>query len=292
MRKEGIHDLRCPTCNAEQQENFLAAIQYSEDARSVEETILELNAVRDELLSNLDKSASERSELSEQYGRLSTLLESRKGDMTFSQVIDSLGASNALTAFDAEESALEEKQADLAGRINVRRKEMSSFQDKKRTVAILKRFREIYSANLLGLNVTIEDKASVGIAARPSISGSGEPRAVLAYYAALWSACLGDGTPLTTRSMIPVVIDCPNQQGQDDRNLPAILKFIGQDLKISGQLLVTFEADIQQPFDQRINLEGERSLLRDDEFVAVNGALNPLMAKMAESLLGARTYQR
>ncbi len=108
---------------------------------------------------------------------------------------------------------------------------------------------------------------------------------MLAYYAALWSVCLGDGSALSTRSAIPIVIDCPNQQGQDDVNLPTILKFIGKDLKVEGQVLVTFEADVQQPFDKKITLVGERSLLREDEFNAVNTAVDPLLAKMYEALL-------
>lgn len=72
------------------------------------------------------------------------------------------------------------------------------------------------------------------------------------------------------------MIDCPNQQGQDAKNLPAIIAFIANRLPKTSQLIVTFEGTVSDKFDRNIELFGERAVLLDTEYDALNKELLPL----------------
>ena len=119
------------------------------------------------------------------------------------------------------------------------------------------------------------------LASRPSLSGSGGPRSILAYYAAIWRTAQGkEGT-----YDVPVVIDSPNQQAQDDFNLPAVLKFIAKDLPAGMQLIVGLETPTDFPFDHQVILTEKYRMLTEDEWAPTQELMEPLLKKMYEATL-------
>ncbi|VVP71097.1 hypothetical protein PS918_01127 [Pseudomonas fluorescens] len=114
------------------------------------------------------------------------------------------------------------------------------------------------------------------LTSRPDLSGSGGPRSILAYYAALWRTC----QDVTGTYDIPVVIDSPNQQAQDDINLPAVLQFIAKELPEDMQLIVGMETPRDFPFDREIRLDVKYSMLREDYWDEAERIIEPLLKKM------------
>ena len=96
------------------------------------------------------------------------------------------------------------------------------------------------------------------LTSRPDLSGSGGPRSILAYYSALWRTCHDNAGAYN----MPIVIDSPNQQGQDHINLPTVLKFIAKDLPEDAQLIVGLEAPADFEFDKEIRFDTQYSLLK------------------------------
>jgi len=131
------------------------------------------------------------------------------------------------------------------------------------------------------------DSSKHQISVRPDLSGSGGPRAILAYYAAIWMICSPSGRDDYDPPSIPLVIDCPNQQGQDSQNLPRIIEFLSSRLPSNAQVIVTFEGDVPNKFDHRIELTQPRKLLQEDEFTDLFGELDGMLAIMNEALLSA-----
>lgn len=111
---------------------------------------------------------------------------------------------------------------------------------------------------------------------RPNVSGSGGPRSVLAYYAALWAACYGQMGSF----QVPLVVDSPNQQGQDDINLPKIIQFICERLPQSAQLILGSEIDTEHAFDQKHELSDQYRLLNSASFDEVEKVLGPMATLM------------
>ena len=215
-----LENLSCPTCGAEHSDTFLSTLEYAEDARAVESTVLRLRGTEQTLRGQIEQSFVERAALSSAYDELTTLLETKRGELKFSEVVQSLGAGSALSALNAEDKELESATGGLLDSIHNLELEMKAYTDRKRKQVIRQRFRDqyIYARNML--NLFAVDVSRQQISNRPDLSGSGGPRAVLAYYSALWQICSPTGQDGNQPPSIPLVIDCPNQQGQDAKNLP------------------------------------------------------------------------
>jgi hypothetical protein len=285
LDRRGINDLICPICGAEHSDSFLGTLEYVEDARALESTILHLKASEARLIEQVSKSTDVRRNLETQYNELDDILRVKKGEMQFRDVVKSLGAGSALDAFLAQEDDLEGNAQTLLGQIHELEQTMKGLIDKKRNKEIRQRFRDAYTNARTALNLPSVDASKQQIHARPDLSGSGGPRAILAYYAAIWMICSPSGQETYDPPSIPLVIDCPNQQGQDAQNLPRIIEFLSSRLPASAQVIVTFEGDVPNKFDRRIELTQPRQLLSEAEFPNLFGELDGMLAIMNDALL-------
>lgn len=276
LRNEPREALVCPVCNAEHSESFMDLLTYADDARSLREITARLEKDGRDVAAKLQQTVAQIGALEGQYRRISHLLDTRRGDLQFRQVVESLGAEQAFQAFEEERSILDAEIAihsEAVGELNA---EMDKLTDKKRSSAILKQYRQAYATALFDLNLPDTGKARLTLTSRPNDSGSGGPRAILAYYAALWDVCCGK----TGSFMVPLVIDSPNQQGQDDINLPKVIKFISEKLPASAQLILGSEIDTEHPFDKKIVLDSPYKLLEEQFFVEADAELRPLETLM------------
>jgi hypothetical protein len=276
IRSEPRDAIVCPVCNAEHENSFLDLLTYAEDARSLRDITVRLRADSREVESRLSKTQGQINELAAHYRKVTDLLATRRGDMQFTQVVDSMGAERAFTAFEQERAALEKELGEHLLTQERLSAEMDKLTDLARSKEILKNFRQAYSSALIALNLPATDTSKVRLNSRPQISGSGGPRSVLAYYAALWTACYG---PMGS-FQVPLVVDSPNQQGQDEINLPKIIKFICEQLPKQAQLILGSEMDTDHAFDQKFELSDQYRLLNEMSFDEVDAALGPLAAQM------------
>lgn len=276
IRSEPRDAIVCPVCNAEHENSFLDLLTYAEDARSLRDITVRLLGDAREVESRLSKTQGQINELGAHYRKVADLLATRRGDMQFTQVVDSMGAERAFTAFEQERTVLEKELGERLLMQESLSAEMDKLTDRARSKDILETFREAYSSALIALNLPATDTSKARLNSRPEISGSGGPRSVLAYYAALWAACYG---PMGS-FQVPLVVDSPNQQGQDDINLPKIIQFICEQLPNQAQLILGSEMDTDHAFDQKFELSDQYRLLNETTFDEVDAALGPLATLM------------
>jgi|SRR5579862_7797683 len=276
-------DLVCPTCGAQHEESFLSVLTFAEDARALADMLIRLQETRALLLSRINQSLNERETLGERYSELQAVLETKRGELKFGDVLKSVGSGVALSAFDQEDRDLENTRSEHLSTRHKFQQEMRELRSVKRRKAIKATFQEHYKNARVKLNLEARDTSTMQVSSRPDISGSGGPREVLAYYAALWwvSRAPEFGSPFS----MPLIVDCPAQSGQDAINLPAMLRFISTGLPPSAQVFMTYEADVPQEFDLRIDLTGPRSLLIESEYPATAELIFPKLALMQRALL-------
>lgn len=276
LRSQPREALICPVCNAEHANSFLDLLTYAEDARSLRDITVRLRRDARAIEAKLASTNIEITELEENYRKVSALLATRRGDLQFSQVVESMGAEKAFRAFEDERAALDSEIATHLLEHDKVTMAMDKLTDRKRSTSILKVFREAYSAALVDLNLPMTDTSRFNLTSRPNLSGSGGPRSVLAYYAALWAACFGDNGSFR----IPLVVDSPNQQGQDDINLPKVIRFLSEKLPQCSQLILGSEIDTEHPFDNTIRLDDQYKLLTEASFDEAETLLTPLVTAM------------
>jgi hypothetical protein len=103
------------------------------------------------------------------------------------------------------------------------------------------------------------------------------PRALLAYQFAILSLIF-ENSPAT---VCPIVIDAPNQQGQDGEHLPQILKFISENQPADAQLILGIENDLGIQFGgKQINTPSEKySLLQATQYDSVHAEVYGLLKR-------------
>jgi hypothetical protein len=84
---------------------------------------------------------------------------------------------------------------------------------------------------------------------------------------------------------IPVVIDSPNQQDQDDLNLHVVLGFIAESLPASMQLIVCVTKDSDARLDKKIVFNKKYSMLLSEFYEEVESDIGPLYRQMNLALL-------
>ncbi len=281
LRAEPDEPLVCPVCHAEHGKSFLDVLSYAEDARVLRDLVTRLNTDANEVSLQYAKTIDAIGALNENYLRITKVLDTRKGELKFKDVVDSMGAESAFATFELERKELQAEIDKCLGEVSGLDETMKELRSTKRSKVILGAFRDYYAASRISLALPSADMKNIRLTSRPDLSGSGGPRSILAYYAALWRTCNnGQGT-----YSVPVVIDSPNQQGQDDINLPNVLKFIANELPKDLQLIVGLESSADFNFDNVLELDKKYCLLNEDEWADVELVIEPMLEKMHASML-------
>lgn len=274
LRTLANEPLICPVCHAEHAEPYLDLLAFADDARSLRSLMVDFDDERQKCKDSLRGTNQEIQKLESSYREIEAILAVRRGDLEFRQIVESRGAEQAQQAFAEEHKKIDDELDVLASRQRICKSDMDKWADTKRKKGIVDNFKTAYSAALFDLNLP-NDKAT-GLQSRPKLSGSGGPRAILAYYSALWSVCLG---PTGTFGN-SIVVDTPNQQGQDAQNLPKVLEYVALKLPGKGQVIVGSEIAVDHEFDRKIVLDRAYQVLSDDYFAAAEEQINPLLDKL------------
>lgn len=273
--------LICPTCHAEHSEQFLELFSYAEEARVLYtlHTLLSRDLERAEI--ELKKSKNAQHDIAANYARISEILSVRRGELEFRQVVEGRSAEHALRIFSEEENELQELIDDKTNTLLKLQQKLKDLTDRKRSKVIMDSFRSMYEASLQHLNLPAQHNVKkMQLTSRPNVSGSGGPRLILAYYNALWHICTSSHGDFS----VPLVIDSPNQKGQDEINLPKILEFVATKIPQSSQIILGSEIDTEYEFDNKITLTAERQLLNKEEFGEALSIIEPLASLMNQEI--------
>ncbi len=125
----------------------------------------------------------------------------------------------------------------------------------------------------------MEEKSYKKITSKINESGSGKPRALLAYYYSILQVIKEN----TTSTFCPIIIDSPNQQDQEKSNLDKILSFIVENKPEDSQLILGLVEMENIEFDgETIILDKKHSLLRENEYPTISKEIKSLLAKCDE----------
>jgi hypothetical protein len=155
---------------------------------------------------------------------------------------------------------------------------MRGLLDRKRSRTIKDFFASHFVSFAQQLDVRIGDLPSNPMSSTSHARGSEGPRGLAAYnYAFLHTT-----QQYSSMVFCPIVIDAPNQQGQDAQHLPAIISFLVKKRPEGAQLILGVEeASGVTENDAEIVTVGVRrnQLLSEAEFEAVNKQLRPYLAQ-------------
>ncbi|KQX22139.1 ATP-binding protein [Variovorax sp. Root434] len=280
--------LVCPTCSHVHTTTFYARQALAQDTQDIHEVVIRLQADSEKLRA---KELAMQSDLDSVAARLRTLNDSLNVNREGRSVADVVVAKSLSTlkqAYDQTRHDLAAEIDTLAARKQELNDELAALTDKGRE----KRIKEFFSEKLVSIADQLdinkaEISSKVKLSSRsPSASGSNAPRAVLAMHLTLLSSHheFGEGPTF------PLIVDTPQQSGQDPKSLGRMLSAILGDTT-NGQTMVATESIPEgwqpPPGCKVLNFEDKRRLLQEDQFRDGVHALSYMVTTMREAILTA-----
>lgn len=278
--KEIDENVLCPSCGADYENNFAERFGIAQDEQRCLDLIMELKEDIGGIEKRISKINLDFSVNNKEMVQIEKLLEGKKESIKLKDVIESEGRKEMKLLFEAEISAFETELKEKLLLKNELEKEVKKFEDKKRSNEIRLEYRNSMASNLNQLNVhSLDEKYYKRIDSSIQESGSAMPRALMAYYYSILSVIKKYGSS----AFCPIIIDSPNQQGQDKGNLPRLIKFIIDKQPKDSQLILGLE-ELPDGYTNEyiIELKEERSLLRADDYDEVMSEIKPYLKQIIE----------
>ncbi|MFL9827465.1 hypothetical protein [Rhodoplanes sp. SY1] len=265
-------DVECPMCG--QHYNNHIADQF--DLKADEsELLLALESGRAQVSSVSARIAEQRRAL-DRIGAVindvQAVLAIRHQQVTFKDVIKAEGRNEAVRVLQEQLGSLDSRCGEIRRLIEdceIRMKAAIS-RDRKRAIEGL--FVRSLIASAENLDVRLSDKKS--IAGVNMGRGSEGPRALAAYYYAFLHVVHEYGSS----AYCPIVIDAPNQQGQDRRHLPKMMNFLLTQMPPNSQVIIASEA-VTGAYGDAVDVQeiGWRKdqVLREAEYARVAQTIAP-----------------
>jgi len=280
MRGEFAHainivgDIECPTCGVVYENSLADRFGLIKD----EQVLIQAIATADVRLEALGaREGVTRRDLAEVEAALSevqAVLQAERASVTLNDVVVAAGRTEAVRVLgEGLDQKILEARA-VSDRVDQHRATMEKFKDRRRSAEIKARFHALFSTYAARLDVALEDGQKSSLASPNVARGSEGPRALLAYYYAF----LHINAEYAGGVRAPIVIDAPNQQGQDGTHLPEMLNFILSEAPAGSQVIVAVEdvgAIDRTGLNVRNYANKKRQILRDDAYDTVAALLRP-----------------
>ena len=267
----------CPSCGAQYDNDFASRFGMAQDEQRCLELLAELKEELVEVDKTIEKVKEDFSGNNTMIVEIEKKLEAKKEEVKLKDLIASEGKREVRELLEAE---VKQYQAQLAAVLLEKHHFediMKATEDKTRKDAINDKYLRYMSRFLKNLNVlSLDEKSYKSITSTIKESGSTQPRALMAYYYSILHLASEYGTS----AFCPIVIDAPNQQGQDKENLPLMLKFIVDNQPENSQIILAIEETHDIDFGAKmVNLTRKRKLLDPESFEGIERRMRPFLTK-------------
>ena len=230
--------ITCPTCGTNHESGFPVRLELIDDAVTLRKVISELEVEHRKCEEKLADIYGKINRIKRKTLDIEKTLQTKKGMLRLQDVVDSQSSEVIRSAFAKDIDTLKRQLADQEKIATDAKFKVGQFDLPERTKAINDFYSERMElfASELGVHDLREDVKKRPDAAI-SASGSALPRSLLAYQFAVLHTAKEKGDA----KHFPVVIDSPNQQGQDADHLRQMLSFIVKRTPNDQQLILAVE---------------------------------------------------
>jgi hypothetical protein len=270
----------CPTCGTSHKTSFHEKLNLESEADDLRQVYKNLLEQRTRLRRRFESSEKQLSDIQESAQAIKETLDIQRGAVKLRDIVDQAGISKAYEALEEEALALAAHQGNLVLQIANLELELKSMQDPQKSREIAEKFNSFYGQFAAQLDVPSPDKIRRGAMHRkPSLGGSGGPRAILAYHFALAHTA----RETSNNVLPPMVIDSPHAKAQDAINRPKVTEFIFGSRVKDVQLIAAFEEKLPDGLvlggnSKVINLDRPYHLLLESEYQSVRNEVQPLLS--------------
>lgn len=272
-------DVECPTCGQHYVNDISTRFNIAADTEALIGALHHAQSEERRLTREIDTVKAAVDEMAVAINRVQAILNTRRNDLSLGEVIAAEGRNAATRALRHKIGEIDSTIGDIRGQMDEFTAAMKQSLDRKRSREI----KDFFSAHLVDfattLDVRVDGDRSGSISTMQHARGSEGPRGLAAYYYAFLHTVQQFGSS----AFCPIVIDAPNQQGQDGEHLPAIISFLVNKRPEGSQLILGVEEPLGIT-DRDASIVsvgvGKRQLLNEEQFEPIAERLRPYLSKL------------
>ncbi|MBO4224191.1 hypothetical protein [Bradyrhizobium neotropicale] len=271
-------DVECPTCGEHYTNDIATRFKIAADSEALIGVLNHARQEQEKLDKRIVTARQDLEAIDMAASRVRAVLATRKNDLTFEKIVAAEGRNAATRILRERIKNVEAEIGSLNSNIDEIAATMRGLLDRKRSRTIKDFFASHFLSFAQQLDVRLGDLPSNPMSSTSHARGSEGPRGLAAYnYAFLHTT-----QQYSSMVFCPIVIDAPNQQGQDAQHLPAIISFLVKKRPKGAQLIL----GVEEPTgitenDAEIVTVGVRrnQLLSEDQFESVSKQLHRYLAQ-------------
>ncbi len=272
-------EIFCPTCGTLHRNDFANRFSIVEDREACFEFLAGSKQKINILTSQAVKAEADVQAADAMLAEIQSTLDAKQGDVSLLEVIESRGRRIASDVFVGQIDDLDTQIADLLSKIAKIEERLDELKNKKRRNEIVTYYSGFVLSYLDRLDVTNYSADDyTRLPARIGETGSDLPRALLAYFLAVLKTVHEHSTAV----FAPIVVDSPNQQDQDPKNVGAMIDLIISSRPVDAQtILGTVSLHGREIEDgDLIVLTDKLSVMRSQDYERISASMRPYMEQL------------
>jgi hypothetical protein len=269
--------IECPTCGAQYENSFNERFSIAQDEDRCYELLVELDNELQQIVTKIEDSEKLYYTCTKETEEIHEILTHKQKQVELGTLLEVQAKSRARKDIRQDLENTMEVIRKLELQIEILKSKAKIFTKSERRRTVIGRYIELMRSFLSKVDVhTLEEQDYRRIDTYIDQTGSDLPRSYLAYYYAILTVMSKFGSAV----FAPIVIDAPNQQGQDNLSIPRILNFIKDHKPSDYQLILGTEdiGNVKMP-GRLIKLKNKYSLLEKDEYETVLEEMKPYLDK-------------
>jgi predicted house-cleaning noncanonical NTP pyrophosphatase (MazG superfamily) len=270
-------EIACPTCGHHYHNAIADQFEIVQDKDGLYNALIISHEKMRELDANAQTERNNISQIEERISRINHILSVRKSDLSFNDVVVAQGRNEAGKIIRDRIAAIDENISRKRAREDAEAETMRAAVSAKRTREIKGYFKDRLFEFADYLSVRVDTGRAPSMVSMPFGRGSEGPRGIIAFYYAF----LHTARRYSSSAFCPIVIDAPNQQGQDD--MERVMRFIIDKRPPDSQVIVATE-DLYglTEADAAIVHVGRRAnqLLDEDQYEEVSDRVRPYLGQL------------
>jgi hypothetical protein len=267
-------NVECPTCGAHYTNSFKERFAIAEDEHKCFELSQTLDSEIKKITEKINKEKEKLHSIENEIVKIQKTLSAKQGQIVLRDIIENEGKRQMKSIFESRIEEMNKEHYELIKQLSELDTKIKSFADKDRREAIISDYRKLMKKYLFELSVSLTEKDYEKIDCRIGGLGSAKPRGLLAYYYSILHVIKKYGSS----AYCPIIIDEPDQQGQDDINMPNMLNFIYNNKPENTQLILGLQDTMEIEFEGSvIEIKDKFSILTEEDFEDVKDEISPLI---------------
>lgn len=230
-------DVECPMCGQHYHNHIVDQFELKADQGDLLLTLQSGHSHLKEVMGRIQSQRQKLDEVASALGKVDEVMAVHKQDITLRDVVAAEGQNEAQRFLRERLGSLDTEHGEKQRLMQGHDYEMKESESRERTKSIRLVFSKALTKFAYDLDVRLPDTGKLNVQGLHIGRGSEGPRALAAYYYAFLHTAREHGSS----TFCPIVIDAPNQQGQDQAHLRQMMEFLLAKMPIGSQVIIGVE---------------------------------------------------